>query len=339
MQAWKIDVFSVYSVRVPVALNYRLGLTDISDMKKTFSIHSLSYTALVILFFAVALDPGSVYAQGSITGEVRNLDLSIPGNGLISFFGFLENTDEEIRVDSSVGAGFDNGHWFDDFQNYLTEAAGQPFDYYFVNTVSAQGAHLEALISVGSFQQEDIQLTAVAWPGPPTSVAINNSGSGSLTVTWQAGSNLTCHVYRRDGMSNGSFFRIDNPAGDLLDRGVGGGQFTDASADTLSTYDYVLIAEDDAGNLSPHSLITTYSPAPSGCCVGIRGNVDGSSNDAIDILDLTSLVSFMFKGGAVPVCMPEANIGGSPNETVDITDLTYLVTYMFKGGPAPAACP
>ncbi|MDF1544989.1 MAG: M14 family zinc carboxypeptidase [bacterium] len=75
------------------------------------------------------------------------------------------------------------------------------------------------------------------------------------------------------------------------------------------------------------------------CCLVIRGNVDYDPGDAIDITDLTTLVDFMFNGGATPDCIEEANIDGDPSETIDITDLTYLVDYLFVGGAAPLSCP
>ena len=76
-----------------------------------------------------------------------------------------------------------------------------------------------------------------------------------------------------------------------------------------------------------------------GCCIGTRGNIDGSTSEEIDILDLTYLVAYMFKHGPEPPCLDEANVDGSGNGSIDILDLTYLVTYMFKSGSAPAACP
>lgn len=76
-----------------------------------------------------------------------------------------------------------------------------------------------------------------------------------------------------------------------------------------------------------------------GCCVGIRGNVNGDPNDEIDISDLDYLVSFMFDGGPAPPCMEEGNINGSADGLIDISDLTYFVAFMFGGGPAPPACP
>ncbi len=69
------------------------------------------------------LTSSSVYAQGTIFGTVSNSDASTPANGQISFFGFLSDTDEEIRLDSTDGANYDAGNWFDNFQNYLTEGA------------------------------------------------------------------------------------------------------------------------------------------------------------------------------------------------------------------------
>ena len=78
---------------------------------------------------------------------------------------------------------------------------------------------------------------------------------------------------------------------------------------------------------------------PTSCCLGDRGNVNGSPNDEFDISDLVYLVNYMFKEGSEPVCMEEANINGSIDEQFDISDITYLTRYMFKDGPPPATCP
>ncbi|MBU8934630.1 MAG: VCBS repeat-containing protein [candidate division Zixibacteria bacterium] len=75
----------------------------------------------------------------------------------------------------------------------------------------------------------------------------------------------------------------------------------------------------------------------SGCCVGIRGNVDYVLPDEINIADLTYLVAYLFTGGAEPPCIDESDIDG--NGEINIADLTYLVAYLFTGGPAPVACP
>ena len=75
-----------------------------------------------------------------------------------------------------------------------------------------------------------------------------------------------------------------------------------------------------------------------GCCVGIRGNVDGDAGETIDISDLVYLVDFIFTGGPTPSCPEEGNIEGDVAENIDISDLVYLVDFIFTGGPTPPAC-
>ena len=76
------------------------------------------------------------------------------------------------------------------------------------------------------------------------------------------------------------------------------------------------------------------------CCIGIRGNINGDAAQAITILDLSYLVTYMFRpGGPPPPCMREANVNGvGASDGPNIQDLTYLVSYMFRNGPAPVPC-
>ncbi len=75
------------------------------------------------------------------------------------------------------------------------------------------------------------------------------------------------------------------------------------------------------------------------CCVGIRGNIDGDSEDIIDISDLVFLVAFSFLGGTPPPCPNEADFDG--NTIIDISDVVSFVSYSFGNpqGPAPLPCP
>jgi len=70
-----------------------------------------------------------------------------------------------------------------------------------------------------------------------------------------------------------------------------------------------------------------------GCCV-LRGDVDGSG--ALNVSDLTFLVSFLFQGGPAASCADHADVDGST--AINVSDLTFLVSYLFQGGPAPGAC-
>ncbi len=123
------------------------------------STRNLTLLSLLIVLFLIPAE--SVWAQGSIFGTVTNSDLSTPADGEISFFGFLDDTDEEIKIDLCVGIGYDNGNWLDDFQNYLTESAGNPYDYYFYNLTNNEGFVLEGLIPNNSFYEQNISLAPV----------------------------------------------------------------------------------------------------------------------------------------------------------------------------------
>lgn len=111
------------------------------------------------------------------------------------------------------------------------------------------------------------------------------------------------------------------------------------SLDSASIYYWRVVASDQEGASTVSAETFSFVTPSSGCCVGLRGNVNGDVNGEINILDLTYLVAYLFGGGSVPPCMEEANLDGDPEETVNVVDLTYLVDYLFGGGPAPAACP
>lgn len=64
------------------------------------------------------------------------------------------------------------------------------------------------------------------------------------------------------------------------------------------------------------------------------GDVDNSG--AINIGDLTYLVSYLFESGAAPTPLEcVGNVDGSGG--VNIGDLTHMVNYLFDGGPEPSA--
>lgn len=216
---------------------------------------------IALVMVALLIGSSSAFAQGSIYGSVTNSNATTPANGEISFIGYLDNTDEEIRIETCVGAGYDAGNWFDDFQNYLTEAPGNPYDYHFHNTANGEGAVLSKTIPSNSFQEEDIVLAAVDWPGKPTDLAGRPVSSSSLILSWTTEAGLTYHVYRRAATSSGSFFRIDAPGGSLTNPGVANGFFVDNTVNGTSSYTYLIIAQDASGNFGPHSDILTTSSA------------------------------------------------------------------------------
>jgi len=278
----------------------------------------------------------SAVGQGSIFGAVVRSGGGVPANSAISFVGYLDDTDEEIRIESSVGAGYDAGFWFDDFQNYQTESPGNPYDYHFYDHVQGEGVALSGTIPDNSFQQEDVTLGPVAWPPAPTDIHGRFLSSDSVEITWTEVGEQTIHVYRRIVPSAGSFFRLDDPTGSLSNPGVSNGLYVDTLADSGLSYQYLLIAEDAQLRLGPHSAILTVS-YDVGCCV-YRGDVDHSGQLPVDISDLIYLIEYMFDGGAEPLCQEEADINGDGLLTIDIADLVHLIDYMFQDGPPPPSC-
>ena len=205
---------------------------------------------IIVLLFVNA----PVLAQGSIFGQVVNSDLTVPADSTISFFGFLNNSDEEIRIESSIGAGFDNMHWYDDFQNFLTESPGLPYRYCFKNMLTGESFVLSKTIPSNSYQQEDIILEQLSEPDTPEWVSAQCSPDSQIIIlTWQDQPNTTFHIYSRIASIKGSFFRIDDPSGSLSSPGVSGTSFSDNVVGCDGIYQYLLIAENQDGQLSPHS--------------------------------------------------------------------------------------
>ncbi len=215
---------------------------------------------LMVVACAMLVTPAAAFAQGSIFGTVQNSTLTTPADGDMTFFGFLDDTDEEIRIELSDGAGYQSGNWFDDFQNYLTEAAGNPYDYYFVNLTNGQSFHLANSIPNNSFQQENIVLIASSLPARPSGLVARGISSSKMFISWNGSPGSTYHVYRRLATSNGSFFRVDNPAGSLANAGVSDTFFVDTTVDGVSSYSYIVIAQ-NGGQYSAHSALATGNSA------------------------------------------------------------------------------
>jgi hypothetical protein len=266
-------------------------------------------------------------AQGTIFGEVRNFDYSTPLNGYIYFIGYLDNTDEEIRLTGCTGAGYDNGYWFDDFQNYLTEAVGNPYTFHFYNFFNGQGAVITGTIPSDSYHQVDVDLSSVQWPSPPNSVNAILLPDSTIRVSWKYQPGNTYRIYRRTISSNGSFFRIDDPTGSLSNPGVDDSMYIDATVDNINGYSYIVIPVNN-GVLGRYSnIVSVYSDPDFFLC----GDADG--NGLIQIFDIAYIVSYIYLNGPAPKPLAAANCDGGPE--LNIFDITYLVAYLYLNGPDP----
>ncbi|MEW5923108.1 MAG: M4 family metallopeptidase [Candidatus Zixiibacteriota bacterium] len=66
----------------------------------------------------------------------------------------------------------------------------------------------------------------------------------------------------------------------------------------------------------------------------VCGDVNG--NETVNILDVTALITYLYKGGPAPDPLDAADVNSSGN--VNLLDVTFLISYLYKGGPAPN-CP
>lgn len=289
---------------------------------------------LLLAIVTVSLLPpsGDVWAQGSIFGEVHNSDLSLPPDGAVQFFGFIHNMDKEIRIQSCVGAGYENGHWYDDFQNYLTESIGAPYQYCFFDVSNLEGAVLSKTIPGNSFQQENIALAPASFPLPVSNLQVNRLDRTTVRLDWTSVPGVTWHIYRRDGSSDGSFFRVDNTLGTITDRGETQPFYVDRTVDSLSCYFYVVVAESTPGNYSPASRVM-YIDLTS-CCVGQVGDINGIDGDEPTIGDIALLIDHLFISYTDPVCLAEADVNQSgglhpTRRDISIVDVVILIDHLY----------
>jgi hypothetical protein len=60
-------------------------------------------------------------------------------------------------------------------------------------------------------------------------------------------------------------------------------------------------------------------------------NGDANADGKVDVLDVFSVINYLFAGGPSPGCPTDVNGDGH----VDVLDVFYLINYLFAAGPAP----
>jgi hypothetical protein len=145
--------------------------------------------------------------------------------------------------------------------------------------------------------------------------------------------------------------------GDLVYRKPGQGPtdiFGDALANAGDTdndgRDNILIGERDddrvwvvsCTDFDGDGYFDLEDPCPTdfyNCCLGTRVPGDVNCDNACNILDITYLIDYKYKGGPPPCptwTAGDVNCDGA----VDILDINYLIQYKYKGGPPPCVqCP
>lgn len=167
------------------------------------------------------------------------------------------------------------------------------------------------------------------------------------------------HIAAWDGTSwSGLGSGMNSSVGELYVRGgtlIAGGPFTTAGGNTANK-----IAAWDGSDWSPlgsglNDRVLALTEYNSELAVGGYFNSAGEkpaaflatwtkqsflcgdvNNDGSEynILDLTYLVDFIFRGGPAPENPDNADLNGD-GDSANILDLTFLVDFIFRGGPAP----
>lgn len=65
------------------------------------------------------------------------------------------------------------------------------------------------------------------------------------------------------------------------------------------------------------------------CCVGSRGNVDGSVDQVVNVADVIELIDHLFISLTPVACFNEANCDASLDGKIDISDLTVLLNHLY----------
>lgn len=67
---------------------------------------------------------------------------------------------------------------------------------------------------------------------------------------------------------------------------------------------------------------------------GDCGDVDNSG--AVNILDVTFMINYLYKGGPAPDPIESADVNN--DDVINILDITYLINYLYLNGPGPLCC-
>lgn len=107
-----------------------------------------------------------------------------------------------------------------------------------------------------------------------------------------------------------------------------GAMVINASHDTLRSY-FWSISGYPPGTLIDSVILINRND----CCV-VAG--DANNSGSINILDITFLISYLYKSGAVSNCPDGMNADG--DGPINIIDVVRLIDFLYKGGSGPA-CP
>lgn len=199
-----------------------------------------------------------------------------------------------------------------------------------MNGASTPGAHASRLLSyrcVNGVWTRDLNATPDdIYQIPLNGFASSPSSAGGVDVDFRTDYPSTCVAGRLWATGDGLRFGGTNIYG-LAGFPISGGN-SDNSTDCILIDLDAEFSQQDKTEIGDVEI-------PCRCCRGNRGDVNGDGADG-NIVDLTYLIDWIFRGGPRPPCMEEADVNGDGD--VNILDLTFLVDRIFRGGKAPGPC-
>ena len=162
---------------------------------------------------------------------------------------------------------------------------------------------------------------------PPAAPALTSPDSGATDIIlpvmldWDDAATADLYQLQID--------TVDNFSAPVHDTTVVLSECSTSSLDGGRIFYWHVRAHNDAG-WGDWSTIGNFATKALFIC----GDVNNSAS--VNILDVTALISYLYKGGTAPD--PEASGDVNNSGSLNILDVTYLISYLYKGGPAPD-CP
>ncbi len=185
----------------------------------------------------------------TLWGSVKTHDGYVPDNPSLTFICFIKETDNLIRTEDSSGATYESGFYQDETSNYPGVDVGDKYDIYFTDIAKGEAEGIN--ISLPN-QTTKMDVTLAPSSNPPVPIGLKASVpfEGTVRLTWDYVEGLTYHIYRR--ITDIPYYtRVDDNTG--LSRGVAEAYYDDTITDSLHSYQYILVAEDNMGRLSGHT--------------------------------------------------------------------------------------
>jgi len=301
-----------------------------------------SWTATAMLFYnssSVNLSGGNVSGsqtsvmyqetQGAIDGititstTITGTAISIPDYGSIK--AAAENTAlkpaSPFEEENKNGAGLKGGPTNVTIDSVILTGVHEPGSYGIA--AWAIGDDVNVTITKSTIQDWGIGVVAKDSVGSVTVVADSNTISGNDFGVWTNAASAQDFENNNWGASDGP----EDPDG-TAEVYIGQCYSVDSMKNTVAEFFPI----EGLGNSVSDNV--DYCPwIPWSCCV-VRSDVDHSG--AINVVDLTYLVDYLFFEGPAPPCFEEGDVDGST--AINVVDLTYLVDYLFFSGPPPPPC-